>query len=87
MLIPRFKLWCRSACPFSFRAGLIREYPGFFAITAVFTALEIFGDRFYEGRWQLDRIWVVIFFVGLAAFVALRTLKKSGFAKNGFIQH
>lgn len=78
ILIPRFKLWHRSAYPFSWRAVLAREYPVFFAITAVFTAIEVLGDRFYEGKWQLDWIWVAIFCVGLSTFVILGTLKKLG---------
>ena len=81
MFIPRFKLWCRPAYPFSWRVVLTREYPGFFAITAAFTAIEILGDRFYEGKWQLDWLWAAIFCVGLVVFVTLRTLKKLGITR------
>jgi ABC-type polysaccharide/polyol phosphate export permease len=54
---------------------LTREYPGLFAIIVSFTAIEIFGDRFYEGKWQFDWLWVVIFCAGLLVFVTLRTFK------------
>jgi protein-S-isoprenylcysteine O-methyltransferase Ste14 len=76
LLLPRLKLWRKPEQPFSWQAVLAREYPGFFAIIASFTAIEILGDRFSEGRWVLDWMWVVIFCVGLLTFVLLRTLKK-----------
>jgi hypothetical protein len=76
MLLPRFKLWRKPAQPFSWQAVLAREYPGFLTITASFMAIETVGDRFYEGKWQLDWLWVVIFCVGLLVFFTLRTLKK-----------
>jgi protein-S-isoprenylcysteine O-methyltransferase Ste14 len=83
IIIPRSKLWRKPAEPFSWQVVLTREYPGFFVITAAFTAIEVLSDRFYEGKWQLDWLWVVIFCVGLAAFVILRTLKKLGITKPG----
>jgi len=82
LLIPRFKLRRKPARPFSWRAVLAREYPGIFMITASFFALEVLGDRFYNGRWQLDWMWIVIFCVGLLVFVTLRTLKKMGITRH-----
>lgn len=76
MLLPRFKLWRKSSQPFSWQAVLAREYPGFLVITASFLAIEMVGDRFYEGKWQLDWLWVTIFCIGLLTFVVLRALKK-----------
>jgi protein-S-isoprenylcysteine O-methyltransferase Ste14/membrane-associated phospholipid phosphatase len=76
MFVPRFKLWRKPEQPFSWQAILAREYPGFFAIIAAFTAIEVFSDRFSEGKWGLDPMWVAIFCAGLLVFVALRTLKK-----------
>jgi protein-S-isoprenylcysteine O-methyltransferase Ste14 len=76
MLLPRFKLWRKPAQPFSWQVVLSREYPGFLTITASFMAIETVGDRFYEGKWQLDWLWMAIFCVGLLVFVTLRTLKK-----------
>jgi len=79
MLVPKIKLWRRSAYRFSWRVALNREYPWFFAIIACFTTIEVFGDRFYEGRWQFDPVWVLIFLTGLCTCVILRALKKKGF--------
>ena len=76
MFVPRFKFWRKSALPFSWQTALTREYPGFFAIIASFTAIEIFGDRFYKGKWEFDPMWVIIFCTGLLVFVTFRTLKK-----------
>lgn len=76
MILPRFKLWRKPVHPFSWQAVLTREYPGFFAIITAFTAIEIFGDRFNEGKWVFDAMWAVIFFAGLFIFVLLLTLKK-----------
>jgi hypothetical protein len=76
MVIPKFKLWCKSTHPFSWQVILTREYPGFFVITASFTAIELLSERFYEGKWRFDWVWVVIFCVGLLVFVTLKTLKK-----------
>ena len=82
MVIPKFKLWCKPAQPFSWQVVLIREYPGFLTITASFAALDVLGARFYEGRWQLDWMWAAILCVGLLAFVILRTLKKMRIIKR-----
>jgi protein-S-isoprenylcysteine O-methyltransferase Ste14/membrane-associated phospholipid phosphatase len=82
MILPRFRLWRKPALPFSWQAVLAREYPAFFAITASFTAIEIFGDRFSQGRWELDWMWAGIFCVGLLVFVVLRTLKKMRIIKH-----
>jgi protein-S-isoprenylcysteine O-methyltransferase Ste14 len=76
MIVPRFKLWCKPAQPFSWQVVLSREYSGLLTITVSFVAIEVLGDRFYEGKWQLDWMWVAIFCVGLLVFVTLRTLKK-----------
>jgi H+/Cl- antiporter ClcA len=45
-------------------------------ITASFFAIEVLGDRFLEGKWQLDWMWAAILCTGLLVSVILRTLKK-----------
>jgi protein-S-isoprenylcysteine O-methyltransferase Ste14/membrane-associated phospholipid phosphatase len=79
MILPRFKLWCKPAQFFSWQNVLAREYPGLFAIIVSFTAIEIFGDRFYEGKWVIDWMWAAIFCTGLLVFVTLRTFKNKKF--------
>lgn len=78
LLLPRFKNWKRPGLRFSWRTVLKREYSGFFAIIAVFTCLEIAGDLFYLGKWQLDLEWIILFAAGLITYIVLLSLKKSG---------
>jgi len=82
MIIPRLKLWRKPARPFLWQVALVREYPGVLTITAAFTAVEVLGDRFYEGKWQLDRMWAAILCAGLLLFVILWTLKKMRIIKR-----
>ncbi len=74
--VPRFRNWRSPNMPFSFRSVLRREYAGFFGIIASFVALEIVEHRVVRGTFGLGMIWIVIFTVGLAAYMTLRILKK-----------
>ena len=78
---PRLKKWVPNVLPFSLRNVLKREYSGLFAIIVSFTFLEIIGDIFAEGVFELDPLWVTLFLVGMIAYLTLRTLKK----KTGFL--
>ena len=73
---PRFRNWKSAESPFSLKRVLKKEYSGFFAIIASFTGLEIIGDIVVEGKLKLDLIWIIIFSIGLATYLTLRTLKK-----------
>lgn len=74
--IPRWSSWRSPSLPFSLKTVLKREYSGFFAIIATFTALEVLGDRMVAGQWQMDRMWLFLFFGGALLYLTLRTLKK-----------
>ena len=75
--IPRLKDWNKPDLTFSFRKVLKREYSGFFAIIASFTCLHIITEIFRHTRNpQIGIGWVVLFAVGLIAYLTLRTLKK-----------
>jgi len=76
MIFPSFKNWQKSALPFSLKHVLKREYTGFFVIIASFTCLEVIGDFFYEGKWQINLSYCLLFGFGLATYVVLRALKK-----------
>jgi protein-S-isoprenylcysteine O-methyltransferase Ste14 len=78
MLVPRFRNWVRPNLPFSWKTALKREYTGLFVITTALFVLEVLGDRIYLGSWRLDPDWTIIFSLGLAAYIVLRTLKKMG---------
>ncbi len=78
VFFPRFANWQPSSMAFSVRTVLKREYSGFFGIIATFTFLEVVGDLFVLGRFELDPMWVCIFTVGLCVYLTLRTMKKRG---------
>ncbi len=74
--VPRLALWTPPDLPFSLKKVLKKEYNGFFAIIVMFTSLEIFGDYFIKGVFELDGMWKGIFLFGALTYVILRTLKK-----------
>jgi hypothetical protein len=82
LFIPRLKNWCPPSVPFSWRKAMRREYSAFFATIVSFTLLEIVTDFYVEGRFVLDRMWAVIFGLGLITYVLLRTLKKKSHLLN-----
>jgi len=79
MIFPRFNNWRKPSLPFSLKIVLKREYTGFFVITSSFTCLEVLGDFFYKGKWQISWPYCLLFGFGSATYVVLRTLKKKHF--------
>lgn len=75
--LPRFRQWKPPSMTFSWKKVLKDEYSGFFAITAAFSFLEIFGDWITQRRLQLDWEWIILFLVGLTTYLTLLTMKKS----------
>jgi protein-S-isoprenylcysteine O-methyltransferase Ste14 len=78
VFFPRFKNWQKSALPFSLKTVLKREYSAFFLVIALFTSLEVIGDFYYKGKWQISWFYALLFFFGLVVYITLRTLKKKG---------
>jgi len=76
IIIPRFKNWEQPALGFSVKNVLKREYSAFFLIIATFTCLEVLGDFYYKGKWQISWLYLILFFFGLAVYIVLLTLKK-----------
>jgi protein-S-isoprenylcysteine O-methyltransferase Ste14 len=74
--IPKWKRWLRPDLPFAWRNVLKREYSGFFAIVASFSCFEIASDLFAEHRLAVDWDVRVLFVLGLATYLTLRTLKR-----------
>jgi len=79
MIFPRFNNWRKPSLPFSLKTVLKREYTTFFVITTSFTCLEVLGDFFYEGKWQISWFYCLSFGFGLATYIVLRALKKKHF--------
>ena len=60
----------------SIRHVLKREYSGFLAIIASFSAIEVVGDAILDGQLEIDMLWAWIFLVSLGIYSVLRFLKK-----------
>lgn len=75
-IFPNFRNWKRPDLPFSLKTVLRREYSGFFAIIASFTAMKIVEDFFFRRRWELEWAYLVLFFIGLVVYIGLMILKK-----------
>ena len=76
--IPRLSGWRRTTLPFSLRTVLRRELSSLFGLISVFTVLELAGDYGARGYLYLDPAWAAFFLVGLAGFLLLVLLKKTG---------
>ncbi|MBM4289909.1 MAG: DUF1295 domain-containing protein [Deltaproteobacteria bacterium] len=74
--IPDFKQWKSPALPFCIRTVLRREYSTYFAIIAVFTALEIIAASLVERRLVIDYLWLGLFLVSLTFYLVVRFIKK-----------
>ena len=62
--------------PFSLRAVLKAEYPGFLALAIVFTALRVGLDLAQSHRLVLRPFWIGFLAAGVLVYVVLRTLRK-----------
>jgi len=76
VIFPRFKNWRKSALPFSLKTVLKREYTAFLVIIAAFTSLEVIGDFYYKGKWQISWFYCLSLCFGLAVYIILLILKK-----------
>jgi len=74
--VPSFKNYKSSHLPFSFKNVLKREYSGFFGVICTFTALDLLSNIIVLKKVALDKVWIIIFIIGLAIYLTLRTLKK-----------
>jgi protein-S-isoprenylcysteine O-methyltransferase Ste14 len=76
VMFPRLKNWQKPSLPFSLKTVLKREHTGFFVIMTSFTCMEVVGDLFYKGKWQISWFYCLLFGFGLATYIVLLTLKK-----------
>ena len=75
-IIPRFRNWEKADLSFSLKNVLKREYNGFFVIILSMSLLELTGNIFFKGKFEIDTMWYVIFSTGFLVWFTLRTLKK-----------
>lgn len=76
VFIPKLSKYKKPSIQFSLRNILRREYNGFFAIIVVMFLLEVTGDLFAEGKFELDAGWKWLLSVGFVVWLGLRTLKR-----------
>ena len=69
--------WQPPDLPFSLKNVLRREYNNFFSVVLILFVLDGVGRYFAEGRIQLDPVWTIVFYVGFAIWIVLRTIKRN----------
>jgi len=74
--IPKFGNWVQPNLPFSLKTAVRKEYPGFFAMVAVFTLLKIAGEFLCRGSLWIGWQWAAMFAGSLAVYLGVRHLKK-----------
>jgi protein-S-isoprenylcysteine O-methyltransferase Ste14 len=74
--LPAFARWRAPEVPFSLRAVLKAEYPGFLGLAVVFTAMRTALDLLQAHRLVVRPYWIGFLASGVLAYVVLRTLRK-----------
>ncbi len=74
--LPRLSGWTKPGLPFSVKNVLKREYPGFFAIIASLTAIEVLQNLLGKSEPLLSAGWITFFLGGAVIYLTLRTIKK-----------
>lgn len=74
-VFPRWRSWRWPDMKFSYRTVVRREYTTLFAIIAVMTVLEVLSHWLIERDFHFNITWMLIFFIGLALYLTLRTVK------------
>jgi protein-S-isoprenylcysteine O-methyltransferase Ste14 len=75
-LIPKLRNWVKPDLPFSLKTAIRKEYGGFFAMIAVFTALKIAGEYLSRGGLWIGWNWAALFSGSLIIYLGVRYLKK-----------
>jgi protein-S-isoprenylcysteine O-methyltransferase Ste14 len=74
--IPKLGNWVKPSLPFSLKTAIRKEYGGFFAMIAVFTALKIAGEYLSRGGLWIGWQWAALFSGSLIIYLGVRHLKK-----------
>lgn len=75
--VPAWHQWQPPKHRFSIRHALRREYSALFGLISSFMVIEILEDLFHKRRLEIDPVWGIIFLCTAAAYIVLRTLKRS----------
>jgi hypothetical protein len=74
--IPDFSRWVRPDLPFSLRAVLAAEYPGFLGMAASFMVIRTAADLIFLQRVLPHPVPMALFATGVVGYALLRTLRK-----------
>jgi protein-S-isoprenylcysteine O-methyltransferase Ste14 len=74
--LPAPRRWTRPGLPFSLRAVLKGEYPGFLAVALLFCILRAGLDLVHLHTVLVRPFWLSFLALGLLAYAVLRTLRK-----------
>lgn len=74
--VPTFRNYRPADRGFSLRNVLKREYPAFSGTIFTLFGLEVLGDYEALGRFELDKLWVILLALGIGTHLLLRTMKK-----------
>jgi protein-S-isoprenylcysteine O-methyltransferase Ste14 len=74
--LPAVGRWTAPALPFSLRAVLKAEYPGFLAVAVLFCILRAGLDLVHLHTVLIRPFWLAFLGIGVAAYLLLRTLRK-----------
>ncbi len=75
-IVPRLSNYRKPILPFSLRKTLKREYNGFFAVILLMFFLEVVGELFVGGLFDVDIGWILLLATSFIVWLTLRTLKK-----------
>ena len=74
--LPAPRKWRSADLPFSWRAVLKAEYPGFLALAVLFSAVRLGLDLVHRREVVVRPFWLAFLGLGVAAYFVLRTLRK-----------
>jgi protein-S-isoprenylcysteine O-methyltransferase Ste14 len=75
-MVPRQSRWRLENSRFSFRTAVKREHAGLILVIALHSSVEWLEHLVLERRIMLELFWIVLAFVGLSVFVAVRLLDR-----------
>jgi protein-S-isoprenylcysteine O-methyltransferase Ste14 len=74
--LPNFRLWRPPSQPFSLKRVLRREYTGVYLLILLFVGLEVWGDFWVEGHWELEPAWAATLAGSTVCYLGILAAKR-----------
>ncbi|MFC1851921.1 methyltransferase family protein [candidate division CSSED10-310 bacterium] len=74
---PVLKNYRENELEFSLKKVLKQEYSGFFSIIVTFALLEVLGNFYLHGKFELNLMWIFILTVGFIIYLTIAILRKT----------